>query len=64
MIWRSMGKAYDWEMEKFRVIILIYIFQMQKKYIDRGNKRRFLKNFFRLIKNPIGYIYWKTYKIR
>ncbi|CAD8127163.1 unnamed protein product [Paramecium sonneborni] len=55
MIWRSMGKAYDWEMEKFR---------MQKKFIDRGNKRRFFKNFFRFIKNPFGYIYWKTYKIR
>lgn len=63
MIWRSMGKAYDWEMEKFRVY-LFFIQQMQKKFIDRGNKRRFFKNFFRLIKNPIGYLYWKTYKIR
>ncbi|KAM3136893.1 hypothetical protein pb186bvf_010978 [Paramecium bursaria] len=55
MIWRSLGKAYDWELEKFR---------MQKKFPDRGNKRRFFKNLFRFIKHPIGYLYWKTFKIR
>lgn len=37
---------------------------MQKKFPDKGNKRRFFKNFFRLIKNPFGYAYWKTFKIR
>lgn len=37
---------------------------MQKKFIDRGNKRRFFKNFFRFVKHPLGYAYWKTFKIR
>ena len=37
---------------------------MQKKFPDRGNKRRFFKNLFRFIKHPIGYLYWKTFKIR
>ena len=30
MIWRSLGKAYDWEMEKFRVANVI-IFKDAKK---------------------------------
>ena len=55
MIWRSMGKSTDWELEKFR---------LGKKFPDRGNKRRWFKNLFRLIKNPMGYIFWKTYKAR
>ncbi|KAL4464094.1 hypothetical protein ABPG74_006031 [Tetrahymena malaccensis] len=55
MIWRSMGKSTDWELEKFR---------LGKKFPDRGNKRRWFKNLFRLIKNPLGYIFWKTYKAR
>lgn len=46
-----MGRQYDWELEKFR---------LSKKPTDRGNKRRGFKNFFRLVKNPIGYISWKT----
>lgn len=46
-----MGKPYDWEMEKFRA---------GRKPIDKGNKKRGFKNFFRLIKNPLGYISWKT----
>lgn len=54
MTWRSLGKAYDWEMEKFR---------MAKKPVDRGNKRRFFKNMFRFVKHPIGYTYWKTFKL-
>ena len=37
---------------------------MQKKFIDRGNKRRFVKNVLRFVKNPLGYTYWKTYKLR
>ncbi|EGR33383.1 hypothetical protein IMG5_054730 [Ichthyophthirius multifiliis] len=55
MIWRSMGKAHDWELEKFR---------LGKKPVDKGNKRRFFKNLFRFWKNPVGYFYWKTYKAR
>ncbi len=50
---RSMGRQYDWELEKFR---------LSKKGTDKGNKRRGFKNFFRLIKNPLGYIGWKTYR--
>lgn len=50
---RSMGKQYDWELEKFR---------LSKKPTDRGNKRRGFKNFFRLVKNPLGYIGWKTHR--
>ena len=46
-----MGKQYDWELEKYR---------LSKKPNDRGNKRRGFKNFFRFVKNPIGYIHWKT----
>jgi hypothetical protein len=48
-----MGKQYDWELEKFR---------LGKKPIDKGNKRRGFKNFFRFVKNPLGYISWKTYR--
>ena len=54
MIYRSIGKQFDWELEKFR---------QSKKNIDRGNKRRFFKNVFRFIKNPGGYIYWKTFRL-
>jgi hypothetical protein len=46
-----MGKQYDWEMERFR---------LGRKMIDRGNKRRFIKNTLRFIKHPAGYFYWKT----
>lgn len=46
-----MGKQYDWELEKFR---------LGKKGIDRGNKKRGIKNLLRFIKNPIGYISWKN----
>ena len=48
-----MGKQYDWELEKFR---------LSKKPIDKANKRRGFKNFFRLVKNPFGYISWKTHR--
>lgn len=47
---RSIGKQYDWELEKFR---------LGKKGVDRGNKRRAFKNFFRFVKNPISYTFWK-----
>ena len=55
MMYRSMGRQHDWELEKFRV---------GKKYPDRGNKKRVLKNLVRFIKNPLGYVYWKTYRLR
>lgn len=45
-----MGKQYDWELEKFR---------LGRKSIDRGNKKRLIKNLMRFIKNPVGYIYYK-----
>ena len=40
----------------------ISYYKMGKKFPDRGNKRRFIKNVFRMIKNPLGYFYWKTYR--
>mmetsp|Transcript_37950 Transcript_37950/g.58756 ORF Transcript_37950/g.58756 Transcript_37950/m.58756 type:complete len:101 (-) Transcript_37950:438-740(-) len=55
MIYRSMGAQHDWELEKFR---------LGKKYPDRGNKRRLIKNALRLFKNPAGYLFWKSYKFR
>ncbi|KRX00172.1 hypothetical protein PPERSA_10671 [Pseudocohnilembus persalinus] len=55
MIWRSIGKQYDFDYEKFR---------LSKKSIDKGNKRRWFKNVLRLAKHPAGYLYWKTYKFR
>ena len=48
-----MGKQYDWELEKYR---------LSKKPIDKANKRRGLKNFFRLVKNPFGYVAWKVHR--
>ena len=48
-----MGKQYDWELEKVR---------LGKKGIDKANKKRGFKNFFRFVKNPFGYIAWKTYR--
>jgi len=49
-----MGKQYDWELEKYR---------LGKKPVDKGNKKRGLKNFFRLVKNPFGYIAWKSHRM-
>ena len=51
MTYRSMGKQYDWELEKFR---------LSRKANDKGNKKRFIKNMFRFVKNPVAYIGWKT----
>ncbi len=58
MIYRSMGRAYDWELEKFRVYI--FINQASKKFPDKGNKRRFVKNVLRTIKHPLSMFYWRT----
>jgi hypothetical protein len=52
MSYRSLGKSYDWELEKYR---------MASKPSDTGNKRRFFKNFARFVKHPLGYTYWKGY---
>merc|ERR1711948_14697 len=49
MTYRSIGKMTDWDLEKFR---------MGRKYPDRGNKKRFTKNFVRFVKNPVGYTFW------
>ena len=54
MSMRSIGKQYDWDLEKYR---------NAKKPADRGNKRRFFKNVFRFIKNPIGYSFWKSQRM-
>ncbi len=53
MSYRSLGKAYDWELEKYRMV---------SKSADVGNRRRFFKNFARFFKNPFGYTYWKSYR--
>lgn len=50
MSFRALGKAYDWELEKFR---------LSQKSVDKTNRRRFLKNTVRFIKNPYGYTFWK-----
>lgn len=55
MIYRSMGRQHDWELEKFRC---------GKKFPDRGNKKRLIKNIVRFVKNPMGYLYWKSFKLR
>jgi len=54
MSYRSLGRQFDWDMEKYR---------NGGKSADRGNRRRFMKNVVRLFKNPIGYTYWKTYRL-
>eukprot|EP00919_Chromeraceae_sp_WS-2016_P009795 GHVR01023052.1.p1 GENE.GHVR01023052.1~~GHVR01023052.1.p1 ORF type:complete len:141 (+),score=2.05 GHVR01023052.1:208-630(+) len=33
---------------------------MGRKGVDKGNKRRMIKNLMRFIKHPLAYIYWKT----
>ena len=44
MIWRSMGKAYDWEMEKFRVrFLFIYSLRCKRNLlieVTRGDSLR------------------------
>lgn len=45
-----MGKLYDWDIEKYR---------KADKGSDKGNKKRFMRNFARFVKNPYGYTYWK-----
>ena len=52
MSYRSIGRAFDWDMEKYR---------LSKKPSDKGNRRRFLKNLARFVKNPFGYTFWKNY---
>ena len=49
MTQRAMGKLVDWDFEKYRGM---------RKIVDRGNKRRLLRNITRFMKNPLGYIYW------
>ena len=50
MSYRSVGRAHDWDIEKYR---------KSGKGADKGNRRRFMKNVARIIKNPLGYVYWK-----
>jgi len=45
MSYRSLGKAYDWDTEKYR---------KADKGADKGNRRRFFRNFARFVKNPPG----------
>jgi sensor c-di-GMP phosphodiesterase-like protein len=39
-------------------------FRLSKKAPDRGNKKRFIKNVLRMIKNPYAYFFWKTHRYR
>lgn len=50
-IYRSIGKTYDWELEKFR---------LSKKSVDKANKRRLYRNFCRFVKNPFAYVGWAS----
>lgn len=50
MSYRTLGRTFDWDMEKYR---------MGSKPSDKGNRRRFLKNSARFVKNPAAYLYWK-----
>jgi len=50
MTLRSLGRQWDWDLEKYR---------MSEKTIDAGTKKRFTKNVLRMVKNPIGYTYWR-----
>lgn len=52
MTFRSLGRQYDWDLEKYR---------LSNKPIDTGNQRRLMKNVARLAKNPLGYTYWKLH---
>ena len=54
MSYWTMGKNYDWELEKYR---------MAAKSSDLGNRRWFFKNLAWFIKNPYGYTYWKSYRL-
>ena len=54
MSFRALGKQFDWDLEKYR---------MSKKPSDKGNRRRLFKNFARFAKNPLGYFFWKTFKL-
>ena len=53
MTYRSIGRQYDWDLEKFRAA---------PKSIDVANKKRLTKNFLRFVKHPGGYFYWKLNK--
>jgi hypothetical protein len=35
-------------------------FRLSRKIVDRGNKRRFLRNFPRFFKHPFAYFAWST----
>lgn len=50
MSYRSVGRDYNWDLHRYA---------LDKKPSDKGNRRRFMKNTARFIKNPFGYIFWK-----
>ena len=54
MSYRTLGKKFDWDFEKYR---------LSRKPKDFSNKRRLSRNMARFFKNPFGYIYWKTFKL-
>lgn len=54
MSYRTIGRNYDWDLEKFR---------LSRKHSDKGGRRRLLKNISKFIKHPAGYIYWRTHKL-
>ena len=53
MSYRTLGRMWDWDLERFR---------LSRKANDKGNRRRLLRNLVRLVKNPGGYVLWKTWK--
>ena len=50
MSYRTIGKMFDWDLEKFR---------LGRKHSDKGNRRRLVKNISKFIKNPVGYVLWR-----
>ena len=53
MSMRSIGRKFDWDIEKYR---------LNRKFSDKGGRRRLMKNISRFMKNPIGYVshrYWR-----
>ena len=50
MSYRTIGKMFDWDMEKYR---------LGRKHSDKGNRRRLVKNISKFVKNPMGYVIWR-----
>ena len=50
MTYRSIGRQYDWDLERFRTA---------PKPSDKGNRRRMIRNAVRFLKNPFSVAFWR-----